>query len=137
MHVSVALEYAADDEILEYVCNEADNGGTKHWVGDKLSDNSAPAVNVPAQVLSKYVGTYKGYWLDSMTTLVVTLKDGALVVRRNGSKESPLIAQSETTFVCPSCQWGQPYVFARENDGTVTAVKEVQVSGEWIFKRVQ
>jgi hypothetical protein len=83
------------------------------------------------------VGTYKGYWLDNMTTLVVTLKDGALIVRRNGSKESPLIAQSETTFVCPTCQWGQPYIFARDGDGPAPQVKEVQVSGEWIFKRVQ
>jgi hypothetical protein len=137
LHVAVALEYAADDEILEYVCNEAPDGGTKHWVGDKISDNAAPKVDLPAQVLSRYVGTYKGYWLDSMTTLVVTLKDGALSVRRNGSKESALIAQSEATFVCPTCQWGQPYIFAREGDGPAPQVKEVQVSGEWIFKRVQ
>jgi hypothetical protein len=94
-------------------------------------------VDVPRQVLSKYVGTYKGYWLDNMTTLEVTLEDSGLVVRRNGSAKSPIYAQSETAFVCPTCQWGQPYVFNREGDGMATEVKEVQVSGEWIFKRVQ
>jgi hypothetical protein len=137
LHAVVKLEYAVDDEILELVCNEASEGGVKHWVGDKTSDNSVTAVDVDSKLLAQYVGTYKGYWLDNMTTVEVTLKDGALVMRRNGGKESPLIAQSETTFVCPSCQWGQPYVFAREGDGPATQVSEIQVSGAWIFKRVQ
>jgi hypothetical protein len=137
LHVAVKLEYAADDEILESVCNEATEGGTKHWVGDKTSDNSVNAVNVDSKLLAQYVGTYKGYWLDNMTTVEVALEDGALSVRRNNGKKSPLIAQSDTTFVCPSCQWGQPYVFTREGDGMATQVSEIQVSGAWVFKRVQ
>jgi hypothetical protein len=137
LHAAVKMEYAADDELLETVCNEASEGGTKHWVGDKTSDNSVTAVDVASDLLAKYVGTYRGYWLDNLTTVEVTLRDGALVLRRNGGKESPLIAQSETTFVCPTCQWGQPYVFAREGDGMATQVSEVQVSGRWIFKRVE
>ena len=52
-------------------------------------------------------------------------------------KKMQLVPQSETTFVCPTCQWGQPYVFTREGDGMATEVREVQVSGAWIFKRVQ
>jgi hypothetical protein len=36
-----------------------------------------------------------------------------------------------------SCQWGQPYVFAREGDGMATQVSEIQVSGAWLFKRVK
>jgi hypothetical protein len=137
LHVAVKLEYAADDELLETVCNEASEGGTKHWVGDKTADNSVAAVEVDPKLLAKYVGTYRGYWLDNLTTVEVTLKDGALVMRRNSGKESPLIAQSETTFVCPSCQWGQPYIFSREGDGPAPQVSEIQVSGAWIFKRVQ
>ncbi len=137
LHVTVALVYAADDEMLEYVCSEASEGVTKNWAGDKGSDNSENKVDVPRQTLAKYVGTYKGYWLDSLTTLEVTLEDGGLVVRRNGSKKSPIYAQSETAFVCPTCQWGQPYVFSREGDGMATEVKEIQVSGAWVFKRVQ
>ena len=137
LHTTVALELAADDELLEVVCNEASEGVTKHWVGDKTTDAARKVVNVSPDILAKYVGTYKGYWLDNPTTLEVMLEDGGLVVQRNGSKKSALLAQSENTFVCPSCQWGQPYVFTREGDAPATQVAEIQVSGAWIFKRVK
>jgi len=137
LHVVAKLEYAADDELLETVCNEASEGGTKHWVGDKTADNSVTAVDVGSDLLAKYVGTYRGYWLDNPTTVVVTLENGGLILVRNNGKKSPLIAQSQTTFVCPTCQWGQPYVFTHEADGMASQVAEIQVSGAWIFKRVQ
>ena len=137
LHAVIKLEYAADDELLESVCNEATEGGVKHWVGDKTADAEKKIVTVAPEILAKYVGTYKGYWLDNPTTLDVTLENGGLVVVRNGSKKSPLLAQNEKTFVCPSCQWGQPYVFTREGDGMATQVAEIQVSGAWIFKRVK
>jgi hypothetical protein len=133
----IALEYAADDELLELVCNEASEGGTKHWVGDKALDARVTAVDLPADTLAKYTGTYQGIWLDNPTTVVVTLENGALYLQRNRGEKSELVAQSETTFVCTTCQWGQPYVFTRDGDGMVTEVREVQVSGAWIFKRVQ
>ena len=132
-----SMEYAADDVILESVCYEATEGGVKHWVGDKAADNRPTAVDLPAEVLEKYVGTYQGYWLDNWITAVFTLEDGALFLERNGREKSALIPQSETTFVCPTCQWGQPYVFAREGDGMAPQVSEIQVSGAWIFKRVK
>jgi hypothetical protein len=137
LRVVAALEYAADDEMLELVCNEASEGGTKHWVGDKTADARATAVDVASEILAKYVGTYQGIWLDNPTRVELTLEDGALFVRRNGGEKSQLLAQTETTFVCSTCQWGQPYIFTREGDGMATEVREVQVSGAWIFKRVQ
>jgi hypothetical protein len=137
LHAAVKLEYAADDELLEVVCNEASEGGTKHWVGDKTEDGKTSAVQVDPKILGLYAGTYRGYWLDNLTTLVVSLEDGGLAVTRNGGKKSPLFAQSDTTFVCPSCQWGQPYVFARDGDKPAPQVSEIQVSGAWVFKRVQ
>ena len=136
LHEVVNMEYAADDEMLEIVCNEASEG-TSHWVGDKHEDPQTTAVEVAPDILAKYVGTYRGYWLDNLTTVEVTLEDGGLILRRNGGKKTPLLAQSETTFVCPSCQWGQPYKFTREGDGMATQVSEIQVSGAWIFKRVK
>ncbi len=136
LRVTVALEYAADDEMLELVCNEASEGGTKHWVGDKAADALATAVQVAPEILAKYVGTYQGIWLDFPTRVEVTLENGALFLARNGGEKSTLVAQSETTFVCSTCQWGQPYVFTREGDGMATEVREVQVSGAWVFKRV-
>jgi hypothetical protein len=132
----VTLEYAADDEMLELVCNEASEGGTKHWVGDKTLDARVTAVDVAPEILAKYVGRYQGIWLDFPTTVEVTLENGALFLVRNGGAKSELVAQSETTFVCTTCQWGQPYVFTRAGDGMATEVREVQVSGAWIFKRV-
>ncbi len=137
LKASMKLEYAADDVILESVCNEATEGGVKHWVGDKASDNRPTAVDVPADLLEKYAGTYQGYWLDNWITAVFTLEDGSLFLQRNDREKSALLPQSETTFVCPSCQWGQPYVFSREGDGVATEVREIQVSGAWIFKRVK
>ena len=137
VHASVNLEYVTDDQLLELVCNEATEGVTKHWVGDKTTDAAVKAISVSPDILKKYVGTYRGYWLDNLTTLEVTLEDGGLAVVRNGSKKSPLLAQSDTTFLCPSCQWGQPYIFSREGDAPATQVSEIQVSGAWIFKRVK
>ncbi|HEX6999519.1 MAG TPA: hypothetical protein VF322_15370 [Gammaproteobacteria bacterium] len=136
LHAVVAMELAADDEMLEIVCNEASEG-MRHWVGDKTADAQATAVNVPPEILAKYVGTYRGIWLDNPTTVEVTLEDGTLFVSRNGGEKQPLTAQSETTFVCTGCTWGQPYVFAREGDGMATQVAEIQVSGAWIFERVE
>lgn len=137
LQVAVALEYAADDEMLETVCNEAPQGNSTNWVGEKIADARATSVDVDAEILAKYTGTYQGYWLDNPTTVEVTLENGVLFLRRNGGERSQLIAQSETTFVCGSCRWGQPYVFSREDDGMATQVAEVQVSGAWIFRRVQ
>jgi len=137
LHVVFAMEFAADDEMLETVCNEAPQGNSSNWVGEKVADPLATRVDVASEILAKYVGTYQGYWLDNPTTVEVTLEDGALFLRRNGGDKSELIAQSETTFVCGSCRWGQPYVFTREGDGMATEVAEVQVSGAWTFRRVQ
>jgi len=137
LHAVVLLEYAADDEMLELVCNEASEGGTKHWVGDKTRDARAAAVEVAPEILGKYVGRYRGIWLDNPTTVEVTLEGGALYLSRNGGEKAELVAQSETTFVCSACQWGQPYVFTREGDGMASEVREVQVSGAWVFRRVQ
>jgi hypothetical protein len=137
LHVVVNLEVAADDEMLELVCNEATEGGVKHWVGNKTADGRTTAVEVAPDTLGKYTGRYEGIWLSNPTRVEVTLENGALWLSRNGGEKNELVPQSETTFVCPACQWGQPYVFTREGTGMATEVREVQVSGAWIFKRVQ
>ena len=137
LHAVVEMRYAADDEMLELVCNEAAENSSQHWTGNKLTDAAQAAVDVPAGVLSGYVGRYEGIWLSNPTQVDITLDEGRLFVTRNGSARSALVAQSETTFVCPTCQWGQPYVFTRGADGIATQVSEVQVSGAWIFKRTK
>lgn len=136
LHATVSLEFAADDELLEIVCDEAPQGASEHWVGDKTADAEATTVEVDAEILAFYVGTYEGIWLDNDITVEVTLEDGTLYLSRNGGEPSALLAQSENTFVCRTCTWGQPYVFTRDGGGMATQVAEVQVSGAWIFKRV-
>jgi hypothetical protein len=137
LRATISMELVADEEMLELVCNEASEGGTKHWVGDKSSDAQATEFEVAPDILAKYVGTYQGIWLDNPTTVEVTLQNGSLFLRRNGGERSRLVPQSEITFVCSTCTWGQPYVFARDGDGMATEVSEVQVSGTWIFSRVE
>ncbi|MBN1240061.1 MAG: hypothetical protein JXB36_16275 [Gammaproteobacteria bacterium] len=137
LHAAVVMEYAADDEMLEIVCNEASEGGTKHWVGDKVADAEATAVEVAPDILAKYVGTYQGIWLDNPTTVEVTLEGASLFLRRNGGDKARLVPQSETSFICSACTWSQPYVFNRDGDGMASSVEEVQVSGRWVFDRVE
>lgn len=136
LHSVIEMEYAADDVMLEIVCNESTEGGTKHWVGDKVSDARASAVEVDPSILANYVGTYKGIWLEYPTTVEVELDDGTLFLSRNGEAPQELIPQSDTSFICATCTWSQPYVFASDG-GRATSVTEVQVSGRWVFDRVE
>jgi len=136
LQTTIEMVYAADDVILEIVCNESTEGGVKHWVGDKLSDARNSAVDVAPDILANYVGTYEGIWLEYLTTVEVSLQDGALYLSRNGEDSEELIPQSETTFICASCTWSQPYEFRRDANGKANSVVEVQVSGRWIFDRV-
>ena len=46
-------------------------------------------------ILEKYVGTYRGVYIDSTITVFVTLEDGQLMLKRNNRGEpQPLIPQS-------------------------------------------
>lgn len=133
----VEMEYAADDVILEIVCDEAAEGGTKHWVGDKLTDARKTAVDVDTAVLANYVGTYQGIWLDNPTTVQVSLEGAALFLSRNGGEMAELVPQSESSFICAACTWSQPYIFNRDGSGKATSIVEVQVSGRWVFDRIE
>src|SRR5688572_31043915 len=55
--VKVAADYAADTEMLEWVCNEGANRSLAHWVG-KASDDLKNEVKVAPAILARYVGTY-------------------------------------------------------------------------------
>ena len=136
LHTVVDMVLAADDVILEIVCNEATEGGVKHWTGDKVADARASAIDLDSDILARYVGTYEGIWLEYLTTVVVTLEDGALFLSRNGEAREELIPQSESSFICASCTWSQPYIFNNDNPGMAPSVQEVQVSGRWVFERI-
>lgn len=134
------LEFAADNELLETVCNEASEGRS-HW-GGAITEAERKAVEVAPDILAKYVGAYTGTWLGRDITLDFTLEDGALILERTPPYEetgftaepiSRLYPQSETAFEC-SCGLG--FIFSAEVDGMTTEVAEVHVSGAWTFKRV-
>jgi hypothetical protein len=140
LHSTIVLELAADDEMLETVCNEASEGRS-HW-GSEITDAEATIVNVAPEILSKYVGTYQGYWLRNLITVDVTLEDGELQLRRTptyyavdlgGNEVSRLLAQSDNTF---DCTCGLSFIFTGDEDGMATEVAEVHVSGVWAFERV-
>src|SRR5215471_16233736 len=91
--LSVAVNYAADTDMLEYVCNE-DERDTKHLVGTaKAATHPSPAV------LAKYAGEYK--FRDGVVSSrdffgpnqIVSVLQGQLYM-----KDFPLIPQTETRF---------------------------------------
>jgi hypothetical protein len=93
LNISVAVNYAADTDMLEYVCNE-DERDTEHLVG------TARAATRPSQdVLTKYAGEYK--FRDGVLSSrdffgpdqIVSVLQGQLYM-----KDFPLIPQTETRF---------------------------------------
>lgn len=91
--VSLGLNYAADTDLLEYVCNENEKD-TSHLVG------TAKAVaQLPASALARYGGVYKyregppAAATFFGTTQIVSVNQGQLYM-----KDFPLIPQTETRF---------------------------------------
>ena len=91
--ISVAVTYAADTDMLEYVCAE-DERDTKHLVGTaKAATHPSPAV------LDRYSGRYE--YSDGVVSSrdffgpeqIVSVQKGQLYM-----KDFPLIPQTETRF---------------------------------------
>ena len=132
LNVVIEMGFVADEEMLETVCNEAYAGERGNW-STEVVERDETVVEVSREVLAKYVGTYRGMYLENAVTMEVTLEDGELFMQRNGGEKLRLLPQSETTFDC-SCGWA--YSFTRGNEGIATEVAEVHVSGGWILTRV-
>jgi hypothetical protein len=141
VQASVDLVLRPDGAMLEVVCNESETG-QRHYSGE-ISQAEQKLVEVPAEVLERYVGTYRGVWLGSLVTAEVTLEDGELYLTRTprysdtggntNYDTSRLIAQSETAF---DSSFGLGWIFEVNDAGEATAVSEVHVSGAWPFDRV-
>src|SRR5687768_15598508 len=88
---TVPMVLRVDTEMLETVCEE----GSDKWAGT-LSDIRAGAVPVSREVLSRYVGVYRGMWGPNVRTVRVRL-DGD-VLRANGihDQDVQLISESAT-----------------------------------------
>jgi len=139
---SVDLEYRADTDILENVCNESETAQS-HYTGD-ISQAEQKVVEVPEEVLATYEGTYQGIWLGNLITAEVYLEDGDLYLTRSprysdtggntDSATSILVAQSQNAF---DSTFGLGWIFNADEDGNIVSVSEVHVSGAWPFERVE
>ena len=107
--VKVGAQFAADTEMLEWVCNEGANRSLAHWVGT-AADDRKNEVRVAPEILSRYVGTYieqPPFWrgvqivgqaVPSGRTVVITVADGKLAGNMDGRGQQVLIGMSDTEF---------------------------------------
>jgi hypothetical protein len=107
--VKVVAEYAADTELLEWVCNEGANQSLTHWVGT-ASDERRNEVTVAPEILARYAGMYveqPPYWRSAQIggssqtagrTLRITVEGGRLAGDMDGRGKQVLFATSESEF---------------------------------------
>ena len=121
---ALAVNYAADTDMLENVCNEG-NRDKVHMVG-----TANTRVQLSSAVLAKYAGRY-GFRAGSRTvagfmgmTQNVTLLNGQLYLNA-----LPLIPQSETKFEST----GAAAEFFLDANGTVTRLVLSQTEGDAIY----
>jgi len=142
VQVTIDLAYRANADFLEVVCTESETA-QKHYTGE-LSQAEEKIVEVPVDLLETYVGTYQGVWLGNLITAEVTLEDGELFLTRTprysdtggntDSATSPLVAQSQNAF---DSTFGLGWIFNTDENGDISSVSEVHVSGAWPFERVR
>jgi len=97
--VAVRAELAADTEMLEWVCTESDHR-VERWVG-KASDERNLEVQVPPEILAKYVGIYeeqRPLWRNVPRVVEITVSNGRLFADMDGRGKVPLSALSESGF---------------------------------------
>jgi hypothetical protein len=125
--VPIKVDFVADSEMLEYVCNENERDYA-HLVG-KASDDKKNAVRVAREVLSKYVGAYEFRSTEdpNLLTLVnVTLKGDELFVDVGGKDPQAIIPLSNTTFSAV----GGRLEFVADDKGVVTHALFRAVEGD-------
>src|SRR5437868_195648 len=112
IHITLAVNYVPDTEMLEYVCNENERDSA-HLVG-KASGEVKGAVNVSAAVLSQYAENYKADDSGDNVGATLTLRDGQVVMAMAGKGSIPLTTLSETKFYFPG---GFPIDFFKDSHG--------------------
>jgi hypothetical protein len=132
LHAVIDMEFAADEVMLETVCNEAYGGENGNW-STQVTELEETVVDVAPEILSRYVGTYGGMYLQNSVTMEVTLDNGELFLQKNNGRKARLIPQSDTAFLIG----GFGYVFTVDDAGMATEISEVHVSGAWPFSRVR
>ncbi len=126
--VPVKLELDADNEQLEYVCNENEKDH-KHLVGKASDEKSVP---VDPKILARYVGTYEFTAPTShqVFKLIFTLEKDHLVFGGMGSSV-PLVSASATDFT----GGGATFKFVTNPAGVVTSAQIQSVEGDFTAVR--
>ena len=138
--VKTVATYAPDTEMLEWVCNEGAGRSLVHWIGT-AADERKNAVQVPAAILARYVGTYveqPPFWrsvqlatapVPTGRTLQITVEDGRLVGDMDGRGKQVLVAMSNAEF---TGLYGLGVEFI---DGGAGGLYVKHVSGNYRFAR--
>ena len=129
--------FTADTDLIEYVCaeNEKDRA---HLVGHK--SDTKRSVKVPAELLSKYVGTYMfrtkdlGFPGPEFIPVNIALENGALEVAVAGLGKQSLTALSETRFTDEAIG---VFEFRSNDQGEVTHMVVEAPGGEFTATRRQ
>lgn len=125
--IAVGVNYAADGDMLEYVCNE-DEQDTQHLVATAKAESHPSAA-----VLAKYAGSYK--FSDGVISSrnffgpdqLVSVHDGQLYM-----KDFPLIPQNDTTFDSTA----GTIEFHTDSSGKVTHLTLSAAEGDAQYQRV-
>jgi hypothetical protein len=126
--------------MLESVCEKS----SEHWAGS-LSDASQQSVQVPPDVLARYVGVYTGIYGGNKRTYEVSLSGDKLIAKIVGNVEGglgaagldegaprPLVPLSQTVFE----GLGLGYRFIVEDDKSMaTALIVIHISGPYRYAR--
>jgi hypothetical protein len=128
LNIMVNMELAADTEMLEAVCEV----NSDHWTGS-FSASQKAAVRVAPELLQTYVGVYSGPYAGRLRTVEITLVDGELLATPfMGRDKRLLVAESDTMFLSAE---GLVYEFVRDQNGVLTHLVEMHVSGNYPYKR--
>ena len=96
--LDVPMSYAADTDMLEYVCAENPRS-QPHLVGRTEAERE---IVVPLAVLRRYVGTYDAVrttaGLVGITSFTLSLENGRLFAALNGKGRVPMTPTSESMF---------------------------------------
>ena len=129
--VKTEMRYLPDTDLLEYVCAENEKDRV-HMVGTN-SDDIKNAVQLPPEVLSKYVGTYERQLSNGATQVIrIALEDGGLTLSGLGASRVPMTALSETAF---TTRYGDHSEFLKNEKGYVTQLVRHGAEGDRHYER--
>jgi len=127
--VQASMTFAADTDMLEYVCNENPRS-RPHLVGRTEQERK---VVVRTDVLWRYVGTYDAVEPGlNLRQFIVSLENGQLFVALNGKGRVPMVPLTDTTF---SAHFPGTVQFISDTSGGVTHLLSISAEATRRFDR--